>query len=345
MNSRQALVPFVLSMALVAFQSSSAQAEMLSPRPISSPIPAQPTNASGDPIEGWVTVRYSVNADGSASNVRAINQMPPGINTAPTVEAVKGWTFNPGLNDGQAIDWHNNETVIVFRSSGMDTGAGEAFNDASAQIAELIESENLSDALEASDELIAENATSLADLGSALLQNALINSTIGGPNLDKAHQSILMVTNPDVPILSGTELFPAMQLRLQIERDLGRTYDAMHSNKRLARGIEPIDENPYDAVGQALETAWNTQPQLLVNGSIGDSPWHFDVHRPFFYIVNIDGQVDTLNFECDAERLSIPFDPDNDYGLPETFGDCVLFVHGSAGTTFSLVEALPPAAG
>ena len=73
-----------------------AQSELIAPRSLISPLPPAPTNARNVPVEGYVTVRYTVLADGKAVNVRAIDAMPPSIDPAPTIATVGTWTFAPG---------------------------------------------------------------------------------------------------------------------------------------------------------------------------------------------------------------------------------------------------------
>jgi hypothetical protein len=237
-----------------------AQDEFAAPRPLTSPLPPQPTNARGVPVEGWVTIRYSVLANGTPSNVRAVNFMPPSIDPAPTIATVSQWTFSPGLRDGQPIDWHNTETVVTFRSQGGTGDDPAAFEQSYAAIAALIEADpvaNAAAALEANQSLLNESTTRLAELGLGLVQNAIIH--VGRDDLLAALEPMRMATDPRVPILSGTELFPALQLRMQIERELGRVGEARASHARLAKGLGQTDVDPvFVQIGEELKTLAET---------------------------------------------------------------------------------------
>ena len=186
----------LLILACVAAQVSLAQDGLIAPRAKTSPKPAQLTNARGVPVDGFVTVRYTVSADGLPSDVRAINFMPPTIDPNPTLEAVRTWTFFPGTSDGKAIDWFNNESIVSFRSQ---SGAGEdtaEFQQRYGAIAEMLSAENadFAAALKLNEELLGQYSTQLGDIGLAITQAAILN--IGTGDLYNALDLIRLATDP-----------------------------------------------------------------------------------------------------------------------------------------------------
>jgi hypothetical protein len=182
----------------------------------------------------------------------------------------------------------------------------------------------------------------MSELGLALVQNAFIHRELG--DWYSALGPLQMATDPQLPMLSGVELFPALQLRMSVEQNLSRTQDALESYKRLARAVGGQDQ-ALAQQGEAMANAWEQAPLLEVKGRIDDGSWRLDAGRRFFFIDGIDGRITTIDAECDTRRLSREFDPSADYQLPTSFGDCTLFLHGDDGTRFSLIEALPPAEG
>ncbi len=320
-----------------------AQGELLPPRSLTSPMPAAPVNARNVPVEGFVTVRYSVLADGKVVDVRAIGAMPPSIDPAPTVAAVSGWTFLPGTRNGQAIDWHNNETVVVFRSTAGAESDNTAFRDGFAAIEAMLAAETVdyAAALAASESLLSEHATRLDDIGLAMVQSALIQ--IGAGSLNSALLRLRMATDPRVPMLSGTELRPALELRMRLEGQLGRIGDGLQSYGRLVKGLGPNGADPELAsLGDQLRLKADSPDLLEVRGRIVGDTWRIEPSRPFFFIANVQGTLRTIVAECDTRRIELVFNPADDYGLPDTLGNCTIFVHGDRNTDFSFVEALPP---
>lgn len=315
---------------------------LVAPRPLTSPQPPQPTNALDVPVEGWVTVRYSVSASGAPSNVRAVEFMPPTIDPAPTIETVSGWTFSPGMQNGRAIDWHNNESIVVFR---LQSGAGQAseeYQQTYESVNALLDAEpvDYAAALAANNKLLGEYSLRLSDIGLALTQATVIQDSRMDPI--SALESLRLATDPRLPMLSGTELFPAVQNRLRLEFELGRIDDALASYNRLAKGLGPNQNDVFMQLGSRLRTQSQRDALLRIKGRIDSDAWRINADRRYFYLSDINGTVRSIVAECDTRRIELEFDPDTDYGLPDALGDCTIFVEGDPGTTFTLAAALPP---
>jgi hypothetical protein len=320
-----------------------AQGELIAPRSLTSPLPPSPTNARNVPVEGYVTVRYSVLADGKPVNVRAVDAMPPSIDPAPTVATVGTWTFAPGTRNGQAIDWHNNESVVVFRSTAGAESDNSAFREGFAAIETMLAAETIdyAAALAASETLLNEHATRLDDIGLAMVQSAVIQ--IGAGALNSALLRLRMATDPRVPMLSGTELRPALELRMRLEGQLGRIGDGLQSYGRLVKGLGPNGADPELAsLGETLRLKAASPDLIEVRGRIVGDSWRIEPSRRFFFIANVQGTLRTIVAECDTRRIELEFNPEDDYGLPDALGNCTIFVHGDRNTDFSFVEALPP---
>jgi periplasmic protein TonB len=71
--------------------------------PVSSIRVRYPSTALRNNQEGWVDVQYTVNADGSVSNVQVVNAEPRHIFDNAAVDAIRRAKFSPALRDGAAI--------------------------------------------------------------------------------------------------------------------------------------------------------------------------------------------------------------------------------------------------
>lgn len=313
------------------------------PRPTAQPAPPQPTNKAGKSIEGWSVVRYSVLADGTTANIRVIDTVPPGIDTGPTVDAVKRWRFTPGTADGKAADWHNTESVVVYRAA--DARAQPPSSDFEMRyqaIRAILEGQqpiDLQAAADMNEALLEESATRIEELGLAMAQRTII--AFGLENWHESYETIRLVTDPRVAALSGEDLLVALQLRLQLADRLGRTAEALEMHGRIVAGLEPGQADPFAPVADALRKRLNDAEALQAAGFIDDDPWRVDVTRRTFTLANIEGEVDAIHAECDHRRRTLEYMPDVDWQLPDSWGDCVLFVAGEPGTSFRFFEFLP----
>ncbi|MGD8341765.1 MAG: hypothetical protein PVH89_13360 [Gammaproteobacteria bacterium] len=103
----------------------------------------------------------------------------------------------------------------------------------------------------------------------------------------------------------------------------------------------PDDPNPFSAVADSLRSSWQEAEILRVYGRIDESPWQIDAGRRIFTIDNVDGQVTSIEAECDSRHLTLDFQPEVDWQIPESLGRCSLLVNGESGTSFSFSAMLP----
>lgn len=70
--------------------------------PISTIRPRYPTNALRNNQEGWVDVQYTVNADGSVSNIQVVRAEPRHVFDNAAIDALRRAKFSPALRNGMA---------------------------------------------------------------------------------------------------------------------------------------------------------------------------------------------------------------------------------------------------
>ena len=316
-----------------------AQTRLVPPTPIAQAQPSSATNAIGETVDGWAVVRYSVLTDGSTSNVEVVESAPPSLDIDGVLEAARGWTFEPGTSGREAIEWHNGESVVTFGEI-TDLEPSDAFVASYDAISAMTDAGRTQEALQASRTLLNEQAKNRLELGLAIAQLASIN--ILGEDSHRALRNLQLVTDQRASVLPLDDLFAALQLKFRIETELGRWGEALETYELIAAGLDPDAPNEYANVVQSLQAQWDNTAFLEIKGLIGDTPWRYDIGRRYFYIENVVGMIQTIDVECDTRRLTIDFQADADYQLPEDFGACTLFINGTPGTTFSYIGVVPP---
>jgi protein TonB len=66
--------------------------------------PEYPIQARQKRIEGWVDVQFTVGTDGSVRNPVVLRAEPQVIFDKAALQAVKGWKYNPKIQDGQPVE-------------------------------------------------------------------------------------------------------------------------------------------------------------------------------------------------------------------------------------------------
>ena len=82
--------------------------------PIVRIAPRYPREARMRGAEGWVRVRFTINADGTVSNARVEEAEPRRLFDREAVRAILRWKFKPRIVDGVAVE-REAEQVIEFR--------------------------------------------------------------------------------------------------------------------------------------------------------------------------------------------------------------------------------------
>lgn len=66
--------------------------------------PEYPIQARQKRIEGWVDVQFTVGTDGSVRDPIVLRAEPQVIFDKAALQAVKGWKYNPRIQDGQPVE-------------------------------------------------------------------------------------------------------------------------------------------------------------------------------------------------------------------------------------------------
>jgi periplasmic protein TonB len=77
--------------------------------------PDYPIQARQKRIEGWVDVQFTVGSDGSVRNPIVLQAQPIGIFDRAAIQAVKGWKYNPKIEDGKPVERRDLKVRIRFQ--------------------------------------------------------------------------------------------------------------------------------------------------------------------------------------------------------------------------------------
>jgi protein TonB len=66
--------------------------------------PDYPIQARQKRIEGWVDVQFTIATDGSVRDPVVLNAEPRGIFDRSALQSVKGWKYNPAIEDGRPVE-------------------------------------------------------------------------------------------------------------------------------------------------------------------------------------------------------------------------------------------------
>lgn len=133
-----------------------------------------------------------------------------------------------------------------------------------------------------------------------------------------------------------------------LESAYQRVYVANISTGNVAavlNAFENLRNLNADAVSDQMETQADQVRQLQNAGQrlnstqviMNGDTVHYPVHR-ILAAVNVNGTIDTLDFQCESRVFRLPFQAEVEWNMPESWGQCALRFRGEDGATFNLVE-------
>jgi protein TonB len=76
--------------------------------------PRYPRNAATQGIEGYVTLKFDVAADGSTENISVIKAKPRGTFERAAVKALRKWRYKPKMENGKSVAQLNQTMTLEF---------------------------------------------------------------------------------------------------------------------------------------------------------------------------------------------------------------------------------------
>lgn len=291
-----------------------------------------------DDREGWLKLRYSVLKDGTTADVRVVDALLPGLDALSVAAAAQSWTFDPAKAQGEAIDWHNQLAIIVFKRERTANARWPEFAAAFAEAAELVAGARFEEAKARNQQMQSELSVTLDEMALAEMQRAAIEHALGNPHA--ALNAIRRATEPAVVQLADTEQMLALEHRFSLEMELGLAADALVTyERRTGLGRLPARE-PMARRGAELEKILAApETNLAVRGRIvGAGDWEHALTWPVFAVGDVDGAVQRLEVECNRGNAVPAFEEDVQLTIPGAWGECVLSVEGPPNTTFVVYE-------
>lgn len=77
-------------------------------------VPKYPLKAARGGLEGWVELKYSINPDGTVSDVDIMNSKPRVIFDKEAKRALNKWHYHPSYVNGQAVKLENRTVKLSF---------------------------------------------------------------------------------------------------------------------------------------------------------------------------------------------------------------------------------------
>ena len=308
-------------------------------------LPPYPENERMRGQEGWVVLSYVVNPDGSVADPIVENSSGQAGFERAALKAAAATRYSPATVDGKPVEQCATRVRYLFAIKGVPRGATSRFRSNFKDIRALIDAGALDQAESRIDENLKTGTSNLYEVSRLLLLRYDLCRKQG----DKPCQ---LASLEQAVTGGGDFLEPALyrgvleaMATLQVEAQLfGDALSSIEKRDELKPHLEA--GHPLRIAAGQIRDAIAGDKELVFDGRVAfrsgcgtDRPNHqHQLMRREFSVIPQSGTVNEVEIRCDWRRTTDSVAPDKTWRIPDSWGDCQVFVFGDKDATFKLVE-------
>lgn len=314
---------------------------VINAQPVERAHPKYPESAARAGQEGWVQVSFVVNKQGEV--IDPIVEDSSGIRSfeKAALRAVKKWQYSPASRNGEPIEQCHTQVQLDFALH-KGNGVRRKFAKNYRQVTEAIRQDDMAAAFQAFAQMQGKKLHNrYENAWFWMLDTALAQSL--GDNKRMASSAGRAINSSKTLDYLGKENYSNMVLvkisaELALE-DYGQAYQTFtllteRHEKDLPELIAQLTPQ-----GKALQKLIEGNELLVKKGSLArDTSWAHNLQRNNFSLVDVQGELDTVDIRCQNKRSKFTYAEQTTWSIPDSWGQCRVFVTGLPDTTFSLVE-------
>jgi TonB family protein len=315
-------------------------------RPLKRREPTYPGALLRERYEGWVIVSFMVKTDGSVGDL-VIEDSTAGVFEDSAREAVQTWKYEPATLGGAPVEQAYTSVLLLFRLEGGRPGARGSFIRTYREVVQQLADGALDAAEPRINELLQSEGLSLSERAYTSLMDALLRVKKG--ESDRALRSLQRATVSKGDFLERGAYAGALQQRFVLEANKGLLRDALATYETLSKLKQPSAE--LVELAERARTLRDGPDPIGVKGRVGrpgeidsgDAPriWSHRPLRAELAFQDVEGTLDAVEFRCSRHRARDAISTEKVWKIPESWGRCAVYVTGTPGTTFTLVEYAP----
>ena len=311
--------------------------------------PVYPGKALSQGREGWAKVSFIISEEGEVIEPMIEDSSHPDFN-AGTLRAIEKWRYKPATLDGKPVEQSMVQTIIRYQIAEA-TGATPKFVKKYREIHDLILAKNLAEAGPLLQELEDGQTNFYEEAWLWWMKYVYLEATgTAEPSvLERALRLAVGSSEKDFDDYLQPDVYVQAYQRLFVVRvrngDLSgavTAYDQLKASKVAQRSKR------YDEAVASLEPVHGEIMALVKGSSIlrqaarveENDYWVHRMLRRSFAIGDVQGGVlDVVDVRCTrANRRFRSLPKESVLTIPNSWGDCGVYIKGDVGTTFTFEE-------
>jgi TonB family protein len=302
--------------------------------------PDYPNSALRRGHEGWVSLSFVIEPDGSVSNAFVSDSSGFEDFEGSALKAVNQWKFKPAVDKGgNAIQQCVNSLRLDFtlRNGGKPEGASGRFRGRYNDIQAAFDAKDYKKSKQLLIDMSNMKRFSLYEDRQYWQLKGYHAQYTGDDKNALAHfkRAATRVKNStdefELTLLSNIFI---LELKQNLFVDALSTYQQLEKTQGSEKTVERF--KPYQ---QKIAAVIASDRIFAVPSTIGERGFaQYKLARSQFEIGKVQGKVDKISVFCENKQNTFSYAADSSWTIPDSWGKCFLYVYGSKDTAFNIVE-------
>ena len=313
-------------------------ATVIEAQPIKRVDPKYPPTSARKNQEGWVKVSFVINKDGEVED--PVVQDSSGLKAfeKATLRAVKRWQYSPAIQDGEAIQQCRNMVQIDFRLAGS-SGVTRKFMRRYKAVSEAITNKDLPLAAELIAEMRDDQLWNHTESAYFWLADSYYAKATDDTVRELKSVRRALAVDTDAVRTSTKQYLLEREFVLSINES--EYNEAMKAYDKLEKIADEKPEQlaqlaPY--AEKVKELVKGNEPMIRKASINEDGRVFHQLSRNAFALDIAEGDLDEVQIRCDNKLSRYTAVSKSQWHIPSSWGQCSVYVSGSPGAQFEVVE-------
>jgi TonB family protein len=290
--------------------------------------------------EAWVDLSFMVNKTGQPFDIEVVDSSGAKAFVKQAVRALEKGQYTPATQNGKPIEARS-EIRVRFQIGTGKTGADPKF---ARRFRSLITALQRGETDKASRVLAKLESMDILNLyEDAYLNIARFNyaSTVGQP-----FETQLRLLSRALDGQGQKQYLPeklylnSLELKFKLEVHTQHYVAARSTYRRLLKSADAERiKSEYGDLHEQVKGIRTAVGSYGVAGEVASSGiYKIGLYKDRFSLHDVKGSLTDIKLQCAARRAQLPVQIDAEFKVPSSYGDCTLFIYGSAGSTFRLQQ-------
>ncbi|MFT5840386.1 MAG: TonB family protein [Flavobacteriales bacterium] len=300
--------------------------------------PKYPTNAAKNGQEGWVQLSFVIDQQGNVLD--PIVEDSSGVKSLEKAVriAIKNWKFDPAKRNGAAIEQCQMTVQMDFKMNKAATGVRRKFLNQYNRVSEALSDQNYSLATQELITLRNNEMWNMAENAWCWNIDASYAKVTG--DIKREQKSIGRALSSDENIFGAGNNIDLLSRLFVLQTQANHFAKALDTFDRLAvvENSQNVTNKLSSYVTQIREILDGEDPLVIQANIENIGSWFHKLSRNGFSLADIQGEFDEIEIRCANKRTRTTVASDTNWTIPDSLGQCTVFVKGDKKRQFKLVE-------